>query len=657
MPSFLFSLILIFFSLDDRVSTSLHGSTSTSAQQTQTYDPSQSQGSSTAGGPAIYYPQNMDYAQQHHHLTAVHYPATSPLTYPQHPQHSPILRGAYGSPYTVGSSPLHSPVAPYPSYAHHPYAVPNMSQELVGLAHSPLNFGSREPYLGGQYAHAMTLGSGSYPVLASPVSSGSPAGVGGGANYAPGRPAPQQYHAPLQLSPISPQQQHHHHSPVAYQGLPYPNQSSPTASFSPTPGINVSSIAGQPYSPYTTPSYPRAYQPMTPHSGFPPGAQDEQSYGTWLYLPPGTPAPTSPYDYPPGYSYMRFSGPVEGPPLSSIPPGQYGISGLESPVNNPPQHHRAPHMHQHPGGGSGSAGRQGNRVRLGPSGLNPNRPGITSGVTSASSLTHATPEPDIPPEDRGLTEQHRDLPRSRSPPSSQHPDPESAQASPSRRAYHPNPPTTRSEWVMWVGNVPADSTQDEMWQFFTESDTKHPPPRPMTDLRLLTDGDVSSRPSSQGEGSEARFSINGISSVFLISQSNCAFINFEEEDQLQVALKKFNGKQLRPYDPRCPRLVCRIRKRQDDLKAGVGAQRGMGMHTRWVKSQTENAQKAARSHQPIPHSREESAPGSIPDGFSEGDEHEGESSSNPAASSHPDPGVSLVFFYFCASLLISSVIG
>lgn len=36
-------------------------------------------------------------------------------------------------------------------------------------------------------------------------------------------------------------------------------------------------------------------------------------------------------------------------------------------------------------------------------------------------------------------------------------------------------------------------------------------------------------------------------------------------------------------DPRCPKLVCRVRKKGDDVKAGVGGQRGTGLHARWVK--------------------------------------------------------------------------
>lgn len=32
-------------------------------------------------------------------------------------------------------------------------------------------------------------------------------------------------------------------------------------------------------------------------------------------------------------------------------------------------------------------------------------------------------------------------------------------------------------------------------------------------------------------------------------------------------------------------MVCRVRKKDDDLRAGVGAQRGTGMHKEWIKAQ------------------------------------------------------------------------
>ncbi|KAJ4482431.1 YT521-B-like domain-containing protein [Lentinula aciculospora] len=124
-----------------------------------------------------------------------------------------------------------------------------------------------------------------------------------------------------------------------------------------------------------------------------------------------------------------------------------------------------------------------------------------------------------------------------------------------RRPYHPNPPSHRSEWVMWAGNVPSDATHDELWRFFNQSDDSAASP--------------------------------GVLSIFLISRSSCAFVNYENEAKLQAAIAKFNGVPLRSHDPRCPRLVCRVRKIDDDLKAGVGGQRGVGMHTKWLRDQRE----------------------------------------------------------------------
>ncbi|TFY65816.1 hypothetical protein EVG20_g5272 [Dentipellis fragilis] len=119
-----------------------------------------------------------------------------------------------------------------------------------------------------------------------------------------------------------------------------------------------------------------------------------------------------------------------------------------------------------------------------------------------------------------------------------------------RRPYHPNPPVQRSDWVMWAGNVPSDATHDELWR-----------------------------------------STGGVSSIFLISRSNCAFVNFESQQHLEAATRHFNGQPLRPTDPRCPRLVCRIRRPTDDLRSGVGGQRGMGIHAKWVREQKQKAGK------------------------------------------------------------------
>ncbi|KAJ3512977.1 hypothetical protein NLJ89_g3220 [Agrocybe chaxingu] len=84
-------------------------------------------------------------------------------------------------------------------------------------------------------------------------------------------------------------------------------------------------------------------------------------------------------------------------------------------------------------------------------------------------------------------------------------------------------------------------------------------------------------------------------SIFLISRSSCAFVNYENEEFLHEAIKRFNGVPLRANDPRCARLVCRVRRKDDDLKAGVGGQRGMGMHTRYVREQKGKEREAASS--------------------------------------------------------------
>jgi hypothetical protein len=106
---------------------------------------------------------------------------------------------------------------------------------------------------------------------------------------------------------------------------------------------------------------------------------------------------------------------------------------------------------------------------------------------------------------------------------------------------------------MWAGNVPADATHDELWRLFAS-------------------------PASDEPGGEA-----GVSSLHLIARSNCAFVNFGSEAQLRAAIARFDGMPVRAGDPRCPRLVCRQRRGEDDLRAGVGGQRGTGVHQRWVR--------------------------------------------------------------------------
>ncbi|KAL1413102.1 hypothetical protein Q8F55_000851 [Vanrija albida] len=138
-----------------------------------------------------------------------------------------------------------------------------------------------------------------------------------------------------------------------------------------------------------------------------------------------------------------------------------------------------------------------------------------------------------------------------------------------RKEYHPQPPARRSEWVMWVGNVPSNVSHEELWRFFntTVPTTTTTPPASTEPWR-------------------------GPSSIFLISRSSCAFVNFSSQADLDRAVPFFNGLSLRPWDPRCPRMVCRVRRKDDDLRAGVGAQRGVGMHRSWIEQHRHSEKQA-----------------------------------------------------------------
>ena len=143
---------------------------------------------------------------------------------------------------------------------------------------------------------------------------------------------------------------------------------------------------------------------------------------------------------------------------------------------------------------------------------------------------------------------------------------------------------------MWAGNVPSDATHDELWRFFNSPpspgsgssvsagaqsagarSTQSAPAGPIGSSSIVT-----ATPESTGSlPATAADSVHGgVSSIFLIARSNCAFVNFSSETHLLAAVQHFNGVPLRPGDPRCPRLVCRARGREDNLKAGVGGQRG-----------------------------------------------------------------------------------
>lgn len=146
---------------------------------------------------------------------------------------------------------------------------------------------------------------------------------------------------------------------------------------------------------------------------------------------------------------------------------------------------------------------------------------------------------------------------------------------------------------MWVGNVPSDATSEELWNFFNQA----APTQSLSPGTTIspTSRHVQSHPFATKDEKVTRDvdMWGGVSSVFIITRSNCAFVNFDTEAHLECAVAHFNGKPLRPKDSRCPRLVCRVRRRDDDLRAGVGGQRGMGFHTRWVVEQKERERERA----------------------------------------------------------------
>ena len=299
--------------------------------------------------------------------------------------------------------------------------------------------------------------------------------------------------------------------------------------------LPYSSPISPPYVGYTSsPMYQSQFAPVPYAQNYAPTSAEAENPGTWWYMPHGGPPGSHQYDggvpshYPPHYQVGAYPQQMARREVDS----SYTSSGPSMLISTPPVM---------------SMTSVATRV--------PGQP--ASSQVIQSTLTPAVHEPPAQsptgPEDPGTSPQSKLNART-----------------PVRKPYHPNPPSNRSEWVMWAGNVPSDAVHDELWRFF-----KQP---------LSSSSTRSASPASGPSGTKPDPPIyDGVSSIFLISRSNCAFINFETEAHLLSAIERFNGKPLRPKDDRCPRLVCRVRRKDDDLKAGVGGQRGVGVHTRWVK--------------------------------------------------------------------------
>lgn len=129
-----------------------------------------------------------------------------------------------------------------------------------------------------------------------------------------------------------------------------------------------------------------------------------------------------------------------------------------------------------------------------------------------------------------------------------------------RKEYHPNPHSGGSEWVMWVGNVSRNVSRDELTAFFNN----------MFNIPHFSDHTASSR--------------RAVSSVFMMPQSHCAFVNYHTEIDLARAVAHYHGRVIRPGGMK---LVCRVRNREDEMHSGVGVQRGRGVHRKWVQKHFE----------------------------------------------------------------------
>ena len=305
------------------------------------------------------------------------------------------------------------------------------------------------------------------------------------------------------------------------------------------------------YAPHSfSPSTPSVYQIAPSYSAYIPPASPEDTHpqgGTWWYVPPST-ASTHPSAF--DGSQQSYHHNIYA--MSYSRAGHHGVDAYGNPI---------------------------------PSASFPSSPSHTTGPVSAVSRSPLAPSLHHPQESRGSTSRGTAPPRTPLSPnpggSGNKPEPGAGDSTSDRggatqrRSYHPNPPAHRSKWVMWVGNVPSDATQDELWRFFRGELPNPQQTQPLLPAGLLTP-----------ESDETE----GVLSIFLITRTNCAFVNYSSETHLNEAIQHFNGLQLRPGDPRCPRLLCRVRGEGDDLRAGVGGQRGQGMHRKWVAEQEEREQ-------------------------------------------------------------------
>ena len=498
--------------------------------------------------------------------------AISPSTYP--------ARTGYMGQYTMSpqpgppqSLPYSQPQYPYAAALHHP-GVSSPEPSLAAPQYPSIAYQSGPPLSHGPPPPTQARAPTMYPYTRySPEGASSPNALPTFHQVHTSSPSE---HSPYDPSPPSgsPHPQHSHSS------SPYSPQHAPPSfsSFGYSPAHQFSGYPRESYPAHSAPFQTQFTHSYTYMGHSTPEEPAQHQAGTWWYIPPGAsasgpPPAGSPYDrsyqgvYAVGGYTQRPDLDAYGNPTSLVSPTSGGSS---APFPTSPQSTRSPSTFSGPT--SGTPQQPGTAASLPGSTRGEGQGVLSRGPLSAGSGARGLGV-------TGTAEQSGES---------------GSERGPVRRSYHPNPPPQRSEWVMWVGNVPNDATHDELWRFFKQSahgiGTQIPPSVSQTSLVSQPPHLPAGLLSPEGSdtyGESSALSDDGVASVFLISRSNCAFVNYISEAHLLEAVKRFNGIPLRPNDPRCPKLVCRVRGREDDLRAGVGGQRGQGMHQRWVREQRE----------------------------------------------------------------------
>jgi YT521-B-like domain len=129
---------------------------------------------------------------------------------------------------------------------------------------------------------------------------------------------------------------------------------------------------------------------------------------------------------------------------------------------------------------------------------------------------------------------------------------------------------------------------DELFAFFSRLPKEN-------DERTMKNSNTSGSSTPSIDSPDPTIPAHGVLSIFIITRSSCAFINYATPRHLERALVFFQGQSLRPEDPRCPKLVCRVRKKDDEAQAGVAGQRGRGIHVAWLKEHERKAKEESQT--------------------------------------------------------------